>query len=74
MQTILIGILLSLIALVTRTVLEPVIQGGLLLETIYNVAFLGGLGACIYCMIQSALGRYAEIPTISQAAYSQLPY
>ena len=74
MQTILIGILLSLIGLVTNTFLQPVLAGGILLETLYNVAFLGGIGACLYCMFQSAFGRYAEIPTISQAAYSQLPY
>lgn len=48
--------------------------GGILVETLSNVAFLGTLVACIYAMVQSVLGRYAELPTISQAAYSQLPY
>ncbi|MBV5261651.1 hypothetical protein FLX56_24880 [Synechococcus moorigangaii CMS01] len=48
--------------------------GGLLIETLSNVAFLGTLVACLYAMVQSILGKYAELPTISQAAYSQLPY
>ena len=47
---------------------------GLLIETLSNVAFLGTLVACLYAMVQSILGKYAELPTISQAAYSQLPY
>ncbi|ANV89318.1 Tic20 family protein [Picosynechococcus sp. PCC 8807] len=46
----------------------------LLVETLSNVAFLGTLVACLYAMVQSILGKYAELPTISQAAYSQLPY
>ncbi|ACA98174.1 MULTISPECIES: Tic20 family protein [Cyanophyceae] len=48
--------------------------GSLLVETLSNVAFLGTLVACLYAMVQSILGKYAELPTISQAAYSQLPY
>lgn len=75
MQTILIGILLSLIQLIMQWVLVPALgNGGLLIETLYNVVFLGSIAASYYSMIQSALGRYAEIPTISEAAYSQVRY
>ena len=75
MQTILIGILLSLIQLLMEWVLLRALGGGgLLIETLYNVVFLGGIAASYYSMIQSALGRYAEIPTISEAAYSQVRY
>lgn len=75
MQTILIGILLSLIQLIMQWVLIPTLgNGGLLIETLYNVVFLGGIAASYYSMIQSVLGRYAEIPTISEAAYSQVRY
>ncbi len=75
MQTILIGILLSLIQLIMQWVLIPAFgNGGLLMETLYNVVFLGSIAASYYSIIQSALGRYAEIPTISEAAYSQVRY
>ena len=73
LQAILIDILLILVRLVSGFLLGG-IGIGLLTETLYNVAFLGGLAACLYAIVQSALGRYAEIPTISEAAYSQLPY
>lgn len=49
-------------------------SGNVLVETLSNVAFLGTLVACIYAMVQSLLGKYAEIPTISEAAHAQLPY
>ena len=39
---------------------------------IVNFAFLGALAACFYSIIQTVLGRYAEIPTISEAASSQI--
>jgi uncharacterized membrane protein len=48
--------------------------GGILVETVSNVAFLGTLAACGYAMVQSVLGRYADLPTISDAARAQLPY
>ncbi|MGL5878515.1 MAG: Tic20 family protein, partial [Xenococcaceae cyanobacterium] len=34
--------------------------------------FLGTLAASFYSIVQSILGRYAEIPTLSDAAYSQV--
>ncbi|GBF82681.1 Tic20 family protein [Aphanothece sacrum] len=72
MQTILIGILLALFQIIIETLMPALGQGGLLIETLFNVVFLGGIAACYYCMVQSVLGRYAEIPTISEAAYSQV--
>ncbi|XTZ11830.1 MAG: Tic20 family protein [cyanobacterium endosymbiont of Rhopalodia inflata] len=75
MQTILIGILLSLIQLIMQWALIPAFgNSGLFIETLYNVVFLGSIAASYYSMIQSVLGRYAEIPTISEAAYSQVRY
>ncbi len=73
-QTILIGILLALLGLVMQYVLIPAFGNSLIVETLYNTIFIAGLGAVIYSMIQSALGKYAEIPTISEAAYSQVRY
>ena len=72
MQSILIGILLALGGIIMQYVLLPALRGGILIETLFNVLFLGGLAASYFSMIQSALGRYAEIPTISEAAYSQV--
>lgn len=71
MQAILIDIALFLINLISGF-LSRGIGVGILLETFYNVIFLGTLAACIYSMVQSVLGRYAEIPTISEAAHSQV--
>ncbi|MGK7881918.1 MAG: Tic20 family protein [Crocosphaera sp.] len=72
MQSILIGILLALGGIIMQYVLLPALRGGILIETLFNVLFLGGLAASYFSIIQSALGRYAEIPTISEAAYSQV--
>jgi uncharacterized membrane protein len=72
MQAILIGILLILLQLALEFLLRG-LGASLLIETLYNVVFLGTLAACFYSIVQSALGRYAEIPTISDAAYSQIP-
>jgi uncharacterized membrane protein len=71
MQCILIGILLSLFGLIIQTLL-PGLGVNLLTETLVNFAFLGALAACFYSIFQTLLGRYAEIPTISEAASSQI--
>lgn len=71
MQAVLIDILLFLCSLFVRYILGG-IGFSLITETFYNVIFIGTLAACIYAIVQSALGKYAEIPTISQAAYSQV--
>jgi uncharacterized membrane protein len=71
MQAILLDIVLVLCALVF-SLLAPSLGGGLILETLLNVIFLGSIAAIIYSVVQSALGRYAEIPTISDAVYMQV--
>ena len=70
MQAILIDILVYLLGLV----LDFVARGGanLVVETLFNVVFLGAFAACVYSIIQSVIGKYADIPTISEAAYSQV--
>ncbi len=72
MQAILIDIFLALCGLVMGLFLRGA-GVNLLTETLYNVLFLGTLGACFYSIVQSALGRYAEIPTISDAVKAQIP-
>ena len=72
MQAILIDILLVLCRWVMLIFERGLGGNNLLIVTLYNVIFLGTLAACLYSIIQSATGRYAEIPTISEAAYSQV--
>lgn len=72
MQAILLDIVLVLCGIVVSLVLQPVLRGGLFLETIYNVIFLGTVIAVVYSVAQSALGRYAEIPTLSDAVHMQV--
>lgn len=72
MQAILIDILLLLLGLLLRLLAGGLGQTNLLAQTLYNVIFLGSLAACLYSIVQSIMGRYAEIPTISDAAYSQV--
>ncbi|CAO5012954.1 Tic20 family protein [Microcystis aeruginosa] len=71
MQAILIDILVYLLGLVLGFVARG-LGGNLLVETLFNVVFLGAFAACVYSIIQSVIGKYADIPTISEAAYSQV--
>ena len=72
MQAILIGIVLSLCGLILSFVLAPAIGSGFIMDTLMNTIFLGVVVAFIYSVVQSALGRYAEIPTISDAVHMQV--
>ena len=71
MQAILIDIVLILCGLIVPLLAQG-IQISFIVETIYNMIFLGVLAAFIYSVVQSLLGRYAEIPTISEAVYMQV--
>ena len=65
LQSILFGIAISLIAIVFGTF------GALGL--IGSLTFVVATGASLFCIVECALGRYPEIPSISAAVYSQLP-
>ena len=71
MQAILIDILVYLLGLLLGFVARG-LGANLALETLFNVVFLGAFAACVYSIIQSVIGKYADIPTISEAAYSQV--
>jgi hypothetical protein len=60
------------IALILFSLVGMILQIPFLLQIFSSIVFLVGLTACLYSIIQSILGRYAEIPTVSEAAYSQL--
>lgn len=69
------AILLDLVLLLCGLLLDLAklgIQSSLLLETLYNTVFLGLLAAVGYSVVQSVIGRYAEIPVISNAVNMQV--
>jgi len=73
MQSILFGIVLSLVAIIWDFALGPIFSGiPLLSQTLFNAVFLGTIVAIGYSLVQTVLGRYAEIPTISDAVYMQV--
>ena len=71
MQAILIDILVYLLGLALGFFARG-LGANLVVETLFNVVFLGAFAACVYSIIQSFIGKYADIPTISEAAYSQV--
>ncbi|MGJ3251073.1 MAG: Tic20 family protein [Elainellaceae cyanobacterium] len=72
MQAIMLGIAMSLFGVVWIYIFEPFMGGGLIEETLFNVIFLGTVIAVVYSIVQSVIGRYAEIPTLSDAVYMQV--
>mgnify|MGYP002777165558 CR=1 FL=1 len=72
MQAIMMSIVLSLFGIIWQYILGPVLGNSLLTVTLFNTVFLGTITAVTYSVVQSALGRYAEIPTISDAAHAQV--
>lgn len=68
------AILLDIIVILCSLILG-ILSGGLqgfILVTLNNMIFLGVLAAVVYSVVQSLLGRYAEIPTLSDAVYMQV--
>lgn len=73
LQAILIGIVLSLCGLILGVILAPVLGiNSFAMQTLMTTIFLGVVAAFFYSVVQSVLGRYAEIPTISEAVYMQI--
>ena len=64
MQSILIGIALSLILIVSNSLGVLSLIGGLV--------FLIAAPICLYCIVQCALGNYPEIPNFSRFVYEQV--
>ncbi len=71
MQAILLDIVIFLFSILTDVVgLIP--SGGFAIQTLSTTIFIGILAAVVYSVIQSLMGRYAEIPAISDAVYMQV--
>ncbi|MDX2273425.1 MAG: Tic20 family protein [Cyanobacteriota bacterium] len=47
---------------------------GLLLQTVATTVFLGIVGVSLFAVVQSGRGRYAEVPVLSDAAYTWVRY
>ena len=71
MQAILLSIVLSLCGLLVR-VLSPVPGANFAIETLANTIFIGLVVAVVYSVAQTIMGRYAEIPAISDAVHMQV--
>jgi len=71
MQAILIDIVLFLCSILLQ-ILSPVPGISFAIETLVNTIFLGVVAAVVYAVIQTLLGRYAEIPAISDAVHMQV--
>ena len=71
MQSILIGIVLSLFSLIW-SLFSNILGGTFIEQTLFSCIFLGMALSVGYSIGQSLLGRYAEIPTISDAVYMQV--
>jgi hypothetical protein len=71
LQSILIGILISLCGLVLEYIVLP-IKVQAITEVLMNVIFLGTVAMAVYSIIMSALGRYTEIPQLSETAQMQI--
>lgn len=75
MQAILIGIVLSIFSILWALISEvlPFLSSVSMIEdTVFNVLFLGTVAASVYSIVQSIRGKYAEIPTLSDAVYMQV--
>lgn len=69
MQAILVDIALALLGIILGTILGSL---GFIIGILNSIIFIIAAAVCIYGIIQSALGLYAEIPAISDAVYSQV--
>jgi uncharacterized membrane protein len=72
LQAILVSFMISITLLVMSAL--QLTGDNIVTETLSNVLFLGGMAIVVYSVTQSVLGRYAEIPTISDAVNMQMPY
>ncbi len=71
MQALLLDILVFLCSLVWQYMLQP-LGLNLVTQTLLALVFLATLIGCGYSIVQSLQGRYAEIPSLSEAAYAQV--
>jgi hypothetical protein len=71
MQAIILDIVIFLCGILTDIV-KLVPGSGFAMQTLYTTIFVGIVAAVVYCVAQSLMGKYAEIPAISDAVYMQV--
>lgn len=71
LQAILLDILIILVGLVLN-LLSQTIGMNLITQTLNHSLFLAVVAVSLYSMIQSILGRYSELPMVSEIAYNQV--
>ena len=71
MQAILLDISIFLFGILTDLI-RLVSMGDFAVKTLSTTIFLGIIAAAIYSIAQSLMGRYAEIPAISDAVHMQV--
>jgi uncharacterized membrane protein len=79
MQSLLLSIFLSLCHWTLELLGFPLavlpgssVTSNLLINIINTTIFLGIFGAIVYSIVQTIRGKYAEIPVVSEAAYTQI--
>ena len=70
LQAILIGFIISIGNLLLSLLTVPGLE--LITDTFYNVLLFGGVAVVGYSIVQCLMGRYSEIPTISEAVHMQI--
>jgi uncharacterized membrane protein len=71
MQAIILDIVIFLCSILTDIV-KFVPGSGFAMQTLYTTIFMGIVAAVVYSVAQSLMGKYAEIPAISDAVYMQV--
>ncbi|UUO16246.1 MULTISPECIES: Tic20 family protein [Aphanizomenonaceae] len=72
MQAIILDIVIFLCSILTDIV-KLVPGSGFAMQTLFTTIFMGILAAVVYSVAQSLMGKYAEIPAISDAVHMQVP-
>ena len=72
LQAILIGILISLCQLLLQYVLVKIPGIEALTQVLMNTVFFGTIVMAVYGIAMSALGKYTEIPQLSETAQMQV--
>ncbi|MDP5018192.1 hypothetical protein FJR11_02045 [Anabaena sp. UHCC 0187] len=71
MQAIILDIVIFLCSILTDIV-KLVPGSGFAMQTLYTTIFMGIVVAVVYAVAQSLMGKYAEIPAISDAVHMQV--
>jgi uncharacterized membrane protein len=73
LQSIMLGVLVSLFGLALQYVVIPLLSGNNpIVVLLPMLAFLGVWAVCLFSIVKSAMGEYAEIPQLSENVHFNL--